>query len=111
MTGAAYWPQFARATNRLGPDDIALLDTLAEAFYARQAMMTSCGFFFEDLDRIEPRILLANARKALLLLEQATGVDLHDPFLERLSQITSARTQRTARDLFHEVARRELRAA
>jgi len=106
-----YWNAYARAAVELSRDDIAALDGLAQAFFTRQALMTSCAFFFEDLDRIEPRIVLANACKLLALIEEAAGVSLYEPFLTRLAAIHGADANLTARDLFDEVATRELRAA
>jgi alpha-amylase/alpha-mannosidase (GH57 family) len=40
---------------------------------ARQKMFTSCGFFFGELNRIEPRNNIAYAAQAAALLNQATG--------------------------------------
>jgi len=85
LSNRAFWGVHARAAIRLSAEDIALLDSLAVAYAARQAMMTSCGFFFEDIDRIEPRIVLANARKVLVLVEEATGAALDEPFLAKLA--------------------------
>jgi hypothetical protein len=109
--GADFWAPYARGIAPLSSEDLALLDALAEAFYARQAMMTSCGFFFEDVDRLEPRIVLANARKVLVLLETATGVSLADPFLDRLAHVHSGRGGISGRDIFAELEARELQAA
>jgi hypothetical protein len=39
-------------------------------------MYTSCGWFFEDFDRIEPRNNLAYASQASRLTYLATGIDL-----------------------------------
>jgi hypothetical protein len=52
------------------------ISTLLRAQYERQRMYTSCGWFFEDFDRIEPKNNLAYAAQAVALTQQAVGVDL-----------------------------------
>ncbi|HKV83825.1 MAG TPA: DUF3536 domain-containing protein [Ktedonobacterales bacterium] len=74
--------------------------TLLEAQYFGQCMYTSCGFFFEDLDRIEPRNDIAFARRAISLVWQATGVDLETAFVADLEQTRSWRTGKTGADLY-----------
>lgn len=60
------------------PDDIHLkqIGLLLAAQYERQRMFTSCGWFFDDFDRIEPRNNVSYLAQAVLLTYQATGVDL-----------------------------------
>jgi len=76
---------------------------LLEAQYYLQLSFTSCGFFFEDIDRIEPRNNIAFARKAASLMWQALGVDLQQGFVQDLQQARSWRTQRTGADLYREL--------
>jgi Domain of unknown function (DUF3536)/Glycosyl hydrolase family 57 len=75
---------------------------LLEGQYYRQWMYTSCGFFFEDLDRIEPRNNLAYAGKAIRLTERADpgagGVE--SAFIGDLEAVRSRRTGRTAAELY-----------
>jgi hypothetical protein len=78
---------------------------LLEAQYYGQGMFTSCGWFFEDLDRIEPRIDIAFARKAISLVWQATGVDLQHVFLADLAKAKSWRTVLTGADLYLQLPR------
>ena len=73
---------------------------LLEAQYYLQCAWTSCGWFFEDLDRIEPKNNIAFARRAISLIWQATGYDLQQDFLESLSEARSWRTGRTGADLY-----------
>jgi hypothetical protein len=73
---------------------------LLEAQYYQQWMYTSCGFFFEDLDRLEPRNDIAFARRAISLYWQATQVDLQSAFLADLAQARSWRTGATGADLY-----------
>jgi alpha-amylase/alpha-mannosidase (GH57 family) len=76
---------------------------LLEAQYYQQCSFTSCGFFFEDLDRIEPRNDIAFARRAISLMWQALGVDLQHSFLEDLQAAKSWRTAVTGADLYRQL--------
>jgi hypothetical protein len=73
---------------------------LLEAQYYGQWMYTSCGFFFEDVDRIEPRNDIAFARRAISLVWQATRRDLQGEFVEALAAAKSWRTGLTGADLY-----------
>ena len=66
-------------------------------------MFTSCGFFFEDLDRIEPRNDIAFARRAISLAWEATHTDLQTEFLAQLADARSWRTGLTGADLYREL--------
>jgi len=63
-----------------------------KAQYERQRMFTSCGWFFEDFDRIEPRNNLAYAANAVRLAKIATGADLSGAVLRDLHGVISERT-------------------
>ena len=65
---------------------------LLEAQYYQQCSFTSCGFFFEDLDRIEPRNNIAFARRSISLIWQALGIDLQPAFVNALQAVRSWRT-------------------
>jgi Domain of unknown function (DUF3536)/Glycosyl hydrolase family 57 len=73
---------------------------LLEAQYYHQYSFTSCGWFFEDLDRIEPRNTIAFARRAISLAFQATGIDLQSSFVTDLSLARSWKTGRTGADVY-----------
>jgi len=79
------------------------LGHLVSAQLHRQRMFTSCGWFFGDLDRFEPRYVIANAARAIQLCRQATGADLGSDFRETLSAARSAVTGVTAAELFDEI--------
>lgn len=70
------------------------LALLLEAQYERQRMFTSCAWFFDDLDRIEPRNNIAYAAQAIWRVSQATGINLSmdaSNWLARaVSQVTGA---------------------
>lgn len=49
---------------------------LLESQRERQRMFTSCGWFFDDFNRIEPKNNIAYAAQAVRLARIATGIDL-----------------------------------
>jgi hypothetical protein len=78
-------------------------EVLLEAEYYAQWMYTSCGFFFEDLDRIEPRNDIAFGRRAISLVWQATHENLQAGFLADLAAAKSWRTGLTGVDLYRQL--------
>jgi hypothetical protein len=97
---------------QLTSDQTQRVAKLAQAQLHRQRMFTSCGWFFEKLDRPEPRYVIAQAMRAIELVEQATHIDLGPNFRESLSAApnhhggTSALTGRpirSAADLYDEI--------
>ncbi len=95
----------------LAEHDLAHLDTretqrllgLLEAQFYRQRMYASCTFFFEDLNRLEPRYAIANGVRALALTLYATRDDLSNSFRRDLSVAVSASTGRTGADILEEM--------
>jgi hypothetical protein len=85
---------------------------LAQAQLHRQRMFNSCGWFFEQLDRHEPRYVVAQAMRAMQLVKQATGIDLGPNFHEALCAArgdpaappTGDQIIHTAADLYDELA-------
>jgi len=77
---------------------------LLQAQYYRQRMYTSCAFFFEDLERYEPRYAIASAAQAIALTHRATGEDLTASFRRDLRVATSGKTGRSGADLFDEIS-------
>lgn len=102
MTPDAFWERHGRRRGclfcnySLGDSPYQLL----EAQYFGQCMFTSCGWFFEDLDRIESRNNIAFARKAISLVWQATGIDLQREFLADLAAAKSGRRLLTGADVY-----------
>ncbi len=76
---------------------------LLEAQYYQQYSSTSCGFFFEDLDRIEPRNNIAFARRAISLTWQALGIDLQPDFVSDLAAVKSWRVPLTGADVYRQL--------
>ena len=79
---------------------------LLEAQIYRQRMFTSCAFFFEDLERVEPRYAIANAVRAIALVRYATATDLTDSFRRDLSIAQSGSTGRTGEQIMAEILER-----
>jgi alpha-amylase/alpha-mannosidase (GH57 family) len=84
----------------LKKDTIHRIHLILEAQRERQRMFTSCGWFFNDLDRIEPRNNIAYAAQAVVLTKQATGVDLTQEVLEDLNLVYSPVSGIRAADIF-----------
>lgn len=95
----AHWPPSAgdlwAARDRGGPDLAGVAELpaaarqLLEAGQHALAMFTSCAWFFDDLGRLEPLIVLRHAARALDLLPPADGATLEVPLLETLARAQS----------------------
>lgn len=72
---------------------------LLKAQLERQRMYTSCGWFFEDFDRIEPKNNVAYAAQAVRLAFMATGVDLSVELSRDLRKVISPRTGLSGEDV------------
>ncbi len=105
-TPANFWSRFGKE-QRVPEQHTQAERTLQllEAQYYQQYSFTSCGFFFEDLDRIEPRNNIAFARRAISLYWQATAVDLQHDFLAHLEQVNGWRSGRTGAELYRRLPR------
>jgi hypothetical protein len=102
--GHAFWPRQSQKGH--APRDEQVLRRtllLLEAQYYQQWMYTSCGFFFEDLNRLEPRNDIAFARRAISLYWQATQVDVQAGFLADLVEARSGRAGLTGADLYRQL--------
>jgi alpha-amylase/alpha-mannosidase (GH57 family) len=94
----SFWQEFGRPGAGAAARQAAQL--LLEAEYYLQCSFTSCGFFFEDLDRLEPRNNIAFARRAISLFWQVLRVDLQRDFLRDLRAARSWRHALTAEELY-----------
>jgi len=70
---------------------------------SRQAMFTSCGWFFEDLSRLETRYILTHAARAITLTAEATGVSLAHDFQRDLAPAQSWITDETGKEIFDHI--------
>ncbi len=99
-----FWSRYGKNKGRLVTRSAKRrTESLLAAEYFGQCMYTSCGFFFEDLDRIEPRNDIAFARRAISLIWQTTGVDLQRSFVRDLSVAHSWRSNLTGADLYRQL--------
>jgi len=89
--------------SKLNAKESEKLLTLLLAQFYRQRMYVSCTFFFEDLDRHEPRYGIANAARALTLVTQATGIDLGPAFRTDLALAVSNNGRLNGAQLLDEV--------
>jgi hypothetical protein len=92
------------------PEDLHKLELLLQAQYERQRMFTSCGWFFDDFDRIEPRNNVAYSAQAVWLTYLATGVDLSPSVLEWMQPVQSWRSGLRADVAFNHHLQRAKRA-
>lgn len=79
------------AGRRLPAETVGRIHALLEAQRERQRMFTSCGWFFEDFDRIEPKNNVAYAARAVQLTHMAAGVNLAPLAVEALRHVVSQR--------------------
>jgi alpha-amylase/alpha-mannosidase (GH57 family) len=106
------------STRKLTSQQLFRTTQLALAQLHRQRMFSSCGWFFEQIDRPEPRYVIAQAMRAIQLVNQATGVDLGPHFrdslcvarCEQVPSLPGKRKIQTAADLYDELTARLLTA-
>lgn len=79
---------------------------MLEAQRERQRMFTSCGWFFEDFDRIEPQNNVAYAAQAVRLARLATGVNLERDVMRELKDVNSLYSGLRAEHVFQSHLRR-----
>lgn len=91
---------FSVAGRRTQGDEAEKIRLLLSAQYDRQRMFTSCGWFFEDFDRIEPRNNVLYAAQAVWSVYLATGVDLSYRAMAWLRPVFSPRTSLRADSVF-----------
>jgi hypothetical protein len=97
---------FELAGLRLPAEITIRIHLLLEAQRERQRMYTSCGWFFDDFDRIEPKNNLAYAAQAVRLTRLATGVDLEPFVMADLQRVVSQRTRLRADKVFRRQIKR-----
>jgi hypothetical protein len=90
------------ASHPLSDEQIWRIYLMLESQRERQRMFTSCGWFFEDFDRIEPKNVIAYAAQAIRLARLATGDDLSPQTLSDLRHVISPRTGLKADQVFNQ---------
>jgi len=93
------------AQRSLTTEESLRVSLLLEAQRERQRMFTSCGWFFEDFDRIEPRNNVAYAAQSVRLARQATGIDLAPQTARDLGRVLSQRVKLSAETVFQQAMR------
>jgi hypothetical protein len=102
MNSSEFWVKFGHKGTGPRKESMAIRTWhLLESQYYMQASFTSCGWFFEDLDRIEPRNDINYARCAISHIWQALHVDLQTDFLADLSKSRSWRNGITGAGMYH----------
>jgi hypothetical protein len=101
MDDLAFLAEFG--LGHLSGDDGLRILTLLEAQFHRQRMYASCGFFFEDLERLEPRYAIANGIRALALTFYATRDDLSHGFRRDLKVAVSQVTGRNGSEILDDI--------
>lgn len=81
---------------------IAQIGLLLLSQFERQRMFTSCGWFFEDFDSIEPKNNVAYAAYAVQLCLLATGNDLTEKAKKYFASVVSFNTGLRADQVFLE---------
>lgn len=79
---------------------IPKITVLLEAQLERQKMFTSCGWFFDDFNRIEPANNIAYAAKAVWLCQQVSDVPFEKSLLDLLRKTNSQVTGLNAEIIF-----------
>jgi hypothetical protein len=78
-----------------------IISNLLQSQYERQRMFTSCGWFFDDFDRIEPHNIIAYASQSLNLISELNGIDYFEVLKPLLEKIVSTKTGITGVDVFN----------
>jgi len=87
-------------------DKVDQLEKLFQAELECQRMFTSCGWFFNELDRIEPKNAVTYGARAVWLTKQATGVDISIDVTGILEKSKSGQNSLSALDFFKEAMQR-----
>ncbi|MBI9043256.1 MAG: DUF3536 domain-containing protein [Anaerolineaceae bacterium] len=77
-----------------------IIPLLLFAQFEKQKMFTSCGWFFDDFDRIEPQNNVAYAAQAVWLTYLATGNDISDFAEKELKKVISRSGKVNAAEIF-----------
>jgi alpha-amylase/alpha-mannosidase (GH57 family) len=91
---------------KIDQQDLYIIEELLESQRERLRMYTSCGWFFEDFDRIEPRNNIAYAARAVHLTKTATGIDLSELAINGLKFVASNRSRVSGDEIFSKIVRK-----
>ncbi len=104
MLGDKTIEQFGKeySDRELDTNEVKWLTALMESQVSRQKMFTSCGWFFDELNRIEPRNNIGYAAQVTVLLEMASHEDLAVEMASKLKDVKSTRFNVNGFDVFME---------
>ncbi len=88
-------------------DQLQRVHLLLESQRERQRIFTSCGWYFEDFDRIEPKNVITYAAQAVRLAKLATGDDLAPQVIADFEHVVSPLTGGSADRFFNTQYQRE----
>jgi alpha-amylase/alpha-mannosidase (GH57 family) len=80
------------AGQKFDDDQVIRIRLLLEAQRERQRIFTSCGWYFDDFSRLEPRNNVAYAAQAIRLTSMATGINLENQLKADLHYVVSYRS-------------------
>jgi alpha-amylase/alpha-mannosidase (GH57 family) len=83
---------YRTAGRKIAEEDCRKVALLLEAQRERQRMYTSCGWYFDDFSRLEPKNNVACAAHAVWLTRLATGIDFSHQTAADLAHVVSQRT-------------------
>jgi len=90
----------SQAGRKLNQEELWRTQLLLAAQYQRARMFTSCGWFFDDFDRIEPKNNIAYTAQAVWLTGLACRTDLSVQAMSLLKKVKSLRTGLRADQVF-----------
>ena len=90
----------AHARRELTNDERRRALDLLEIQHRAMLMYTSCGWFFDDIGRIEAILVLRHAGRAISLAREVMGIDPEPALLAALDQAVSNVDGRTGRDIY-----------
>jgi hypothetical protein len=94
------------ATSALTSEQVRRIHLMLEAQRERQRMFTSCGWFHDDFDRIEPKNNVAYAAQAVRLTYLATGINLEPELTIDLHRVSGQHSRLRADKIFSRHLRR-----
>ena len=92
--------------NNIKNEEIEKIDALLKAQYERQRIFTSCAWFHNEFERIEPQNNIAYAAQAIWLTYLATHVDLAPSAINLLKEVKDNQTGLSGDIVFLERYRR-----
>ena len=94
LLGEARVDEYIRSAveRHLEDGEVNKIALLLKSQFERQRMFTSCGWFFDDFDRIEPINNVTHAAQAVWLCHQAAGKNYADDAIQLLRNVKSRRT-------------------